>query len=125
MVEPYSNPKNSQLGPQEVKYYPKIKSKSKVRIERNIENEICSTTWVDSKTVVKPYLKIANQGTKSQKLPQNYLKTNIRIDQNIQNELWLNLISTSLQPQPQFNLNLNLNLNSIWLWHKSNPILLE
>ena len=40
----------------------------------------------------------------------------------------LNLISTSgsnrSQPQYQPQLNLNHNLNSIWLWHKSNPILL-
>ena len=44
VVEPYPNPKNSPLGPQKVKNDPKIKSNSKVRIERNIENESCSTT---------------------------------------------------------------------------------
>ena len=43
-VEPYPNPKNSPLGPQKVKNDPKIKSKSNVRIEGNIENESCSTT---------------------------------------------------------------------------------
>ena len=37
-------PKNSPLGPKKVKNDPKIKSKSKVRIERNIENESYSTT---------------------------------------------------------------------------------
>ena len=37
-------PKNSLLGPQKVKNDPKIKSKSNVRIEGNIENESCSTT---------------------------------------------------------------------------------
>ena len=37
-------PKNSRLGPKKVKTDHKIKSKSKVRIERNIENERCSTT---------------------------------------------------------------------------------
>ena len=37
-------PKNSPLGPQKVKNDPKIKSKSNVRIEGNIENESCSTT---------------------------------------------------------------------------------
>ena len=42
--EPYPNPKNSPLGPQKVKNDPKIKSKSNVRIEGNIENESCSTT---------------------------------------------------------------------------------
>ena len=30
--------KNSPLGPQKVKNYPKINSKSKVRVERSIEN---------------------------------------------------------------------------------------
>ena len=57
-----------------------------------------------------------------------------------QPQLNLNLISTSnqSQPQPQLNpnpnstltskqnqvrVNLNHNLNSIWLWHKSNPVL--
>ena len=48
-------PQNSSLGPKKVKNDPKIKSKSKVRIERNRENESCSTTCVDPKTVVKPY----------------------------------------------------------------------
>ena len=44
VVEPYPNPRNSPLGPQKVKNDPKIKSKSNVRIEGNIENESCSTT---------------------------------------------------------------------------------
>ena len=42
--EPYPDPKNSPLGPQKVKNDPKIKSKSNVRMEGNIENESCSTT---------------------------------------------------------------------------------
>ena len=33
----------------------KIKSKSNVRIQGNIEDESWSTTWVDLKTVVEPY----------------------------------------------------------------------
>ena len=37
-------PENSPLGPKKVKNDLKIKSKSKVRIERNIENESCSTS---------------------------------------------------------------------------------
>ena len=41
--------------PQKVRNDPKIKSKSNVRIEGNIENESCSTTRVDPKTVVEPY----------------------------------------------------------------------
>ena len=57
---------NSPLGPQNVKNDPKIKSKSNVRIERNKENESFLTSWVDPKTVVKPYSipKIANEGPK-------------------------------------------------------------
>ena len=37
--EPFPNPQNSPLGPQKVKNDLKIKSKSKVRIERNKVNE--------------------------------------------------------------------------------------
>ena len=37
------------------KIAPKIKSKSNVRIERNKENESCSITGGDLKTVVAPY----------------------------------------------------------------------
>ena len=43
VFETYPNLKNSPLGPEKVKNDPKIKSNSKVRIERNIENESCST----------------------------------------------------------------------------------
>ena len=57
--EQFSNPfpatQKSPLGPQKVKIDHKIKSKSNVRIEWNKENESCSTTWVDPKTVVKPF----------------------------------------------------------------------
>ena len=49
------NLKNRPLGPQTDKKDPKIKSKSNVRIERNKENEICLTTWVDPKTVFEPF----------------------------------------------------------------------
>ena len=46
--------KSSQLGPQNVKNDPKMKSKSKVTIEKNIQNESCSTTLVDPKKVLNP-----------------------------------------------------------------------
>ena len=39
LVEPYSNPQTSLLGPQKDKNDPKIKSKSNIRIEGNKENE--------------------------------------------------------------------------------------
>ena len=53
--EPYPNPKNCPLGPPKLKKYPKIKSKSKVRIEGTIETKSYQTTWVDPKTVFEPY----------------------------------------------------------------------
>ena len=34
---------------------PKIKSKSNVRIEGNIENESCSSIWVYPRTVFEPF----------------------------------------------------------------------
>jgi len=43
VFEPYPNPNNSLLGHQKVKNNPKFKSKSNIRIERNIENESFST----------------------------------------------------------------------------------
>ena len=52
--EPNPDPKNSPLGPQKVKNDPKIKSKSKVRIQEDIENKSCSATWGDSQTVFEP-----------------------------------------------------------------------
>jgi len=66
--KPYSKPKNSPLGPQIVKNDPKIKSNSKVRMERNIENESCSTIWVDPKTVVEPYPNPKNSPLEPQKV---------------------------------------------------------
>ena len=55
VLGPYIGPKSSPLGLQKVKNDYKIKSKSNVRIKGNIENESCSTRWVDPKTVVEPY----------------------------------------------------------------------
>ena len=46
---------------------PKIKSKSIVRIWGNIENESCSTTWVDPKAVVGPYSDTPDQTTRAPK----------------------------------------------------------
>ena len=47
---------------------PKIKSNSKVKIERNIENESCSTTWVYPKTVVETYTNHKNSPLGPQKV---------------------------------------------------------
>ena len=54
--EPYTNTKNSTLGPQKVKKDPEIKSKSNVRI--------------DLKTVVEPYSNTKNSPLGPQKLSQ-------------------------------------------------------
>ena len=51
----HPDPKYSPLGPLKVKNDPKIKSKSNVRIEGNIENESFSTKWVDHKPVINPH----------------------------------------------------------------------
>ena len=75
--------------PRKVKNYPKIKSKSKVRIERKIENESCSTIWVDLKTVVAPYSnpKISPLGPqKVKKKTKIKSKSKVRIEWNIENE---------------------------------------
>ena len=44
LSKPTPTPKKSPLGSQKVKNDPKIKTNSIVRIEKNIENESCSTT---------------------------------------------------------------------------------
>ena len=55
VVEPYSNPQTSLLGPKRDKNDSKIKSNQNVRIQGIIENESFSTTWVDPKPVVNPH----------------------------------------------------------------------
>ena len=96
MFGPFPNPKNSPLWPQKVKKlpqkvknYPKIESKSNVRIERNKENESCSTTWVDPKSVVEPYPSLKNSPLGPQKVkndPKIESKSNVEIERNKENE---------------------------------------
>ena len=43
VFEYYPTPKKGPLGPQKVKNWPKINSKSNAIIQENIENESCST----------------------------------------------------------------------------------
>ena len=79
-------PKNSLLGPQKVKNDPKIKSKSNVRIEGNIENESCSTTWIDPKTVFEPFYSPKNSPLGPQKVENDQKikqKSNIKNDGEI------------------------------------------
>ena len=61
-------PKSSPLGPKKVKNDNKIKSKLNVRIEGNIENESCSTTWVYPRTVFEPFPNPKNSPVESQKI---------------------------------------------------------
>ena len=51
IFEPHPSPKNWPLVAQKVKNDPECMSKSKVRIEGNIENKNCSAIWA----VFKPY----------------------------------------------------------------------
>ena len=72
-----------------VKNDPKIKSKSNVRIEGNIENESCSTTWVDPQTVFEPCSNPKNSPLGPQKVkndPKIRSKSSVRIEVNIVNE---------------------------------------
>ena len=53
-LSPTTNPKDSPIGPQNVKTIPKSQ-KSKVGMKGTIENKSCSSTYVDPKTVFEPY----------------------------------------------------------------------
>ena len=64
-------------------------SKSNVKIEENMENESCSTTWVNEKTVVKPYSgsQTSPLGPKKYKNdPKIKSNSNVRIQGIIENE---------------------------------------
>ena len=81
--------KNSPLGPQKVKNSHNIKSKSNSRFEGNIENESCSITWVDPKTVLKPYSNPQTSPLGPQKdnnNPRSKSNSNVRIEGIIENE---------------------------------------
>ena len=83
MSRPNPNPKNSPFVWLKVKNDPKIKSKSKVRIERNIENESCSTT------IFKSYPNPNDSPLGPRKVkndPKIKSKSKVRIERNIENE---------------------------------------
>jgi len=89
VFEPFPDPKYSLLWPKKIKNDPKIKSKSNVIIERNKENESCSTTLVDPKTVFELYPNPKNSLLGPQKVkndPKIKSKSNVRIDRNKENE---------------------------------------
>ena len=89
-MDPFPTPKNSPLGPQKVKNGLKNESKSNVIIERNKDNESCSTTWVDHKLVVEPYPNPNNSQLGTQKLkndPKIKSKSNFKIEGNIEKKV--------------------------------------
>ena len=90
------------LGQKKVNNNPKFKTKSNVRIEGNIENESSSTTWVDPKTVVKPYPLGPQKVKNGHKFKS---KSNVSIDRKIQNKICL---TTVLQYLSRLQNNLNL-----------------
>ena len=68
---------------------PKLGQKSNVRIERNIQNESCSITWVDPKTFVEPSSNPQTSPSGLQKDkndPKIKSNLNVRIQGIIQNE---------------------------------------
>ena len=88
VFKPSPNPKNGPLGPQKVKNDPKIQSKSNVRIERNKENESCSTTWEDPKTVFEPYPNPKNSSLGPQKVKNDSkIKSKSNVKMNKAREL--------------------------------------
>ena len=88
------------------------KSKSKVRIARNIENESCSTTWVDRRP--QNSCRTLPQPDNSQSWPQK-VKNHPKIEKKKISELTesykMNFDSTS--SQPHFNLSLKLTSTTI------------
>ena len=101
VVEPYPNPKNNPLGPQKVKKDPESKLKSKVKIERNIENESCSNRWVDPKTVGESYPnpKNANQSPQKSKMTPKLTKNKY---QNWRKDTKWKLFNTWVDPKTVF-----------------------
>ena len=98
-------PQKQPIRAQKVKNDPNIKSKSNARVEGNIENESCSTTRVDSKTVFDSYPKFKNKSLglpkvlkipqkwsigapKTQKLPPKKSNSKVRIEGIIENKLY-------------------------------------
>ena len=92
------NQRLQQLAPK-IQKWSQIKSKSKIRIEENIETKSCSFTWVDPKIVFEPYPDPKNIPLGPQKIksdPKFKWKPKVRIEENIENK---NRSATWVQPQ--------------------------
>ena len=79
-----------------------------VRIERDIENESCSTLWVDPKTVFEPHIEPKNSPLGPQKVKNNHkikLKSNVRIEGNKENKsictIWVDQKHFEPDPNPK------------------------
>ena len=80
--------KIAHYGPKNLRKYPKIKSKSNVKIEEHIENESCSTTWVYPKTVFELFPNTKNSPLGPQKVdndPKIKSKSKVRSERKIEN----------------------------------------
>ena len=90
--EPYHNPKNSPLGPQKAKNYPKIRSTLKVRIQGSIGNKSYSAVWVDPRNVFEPYPNPKNSPLGPQKAkndPKIRSTLKVIIQRSIENKSYL------------------------------------
>ena len=65
-------PQNQPIRAQKDKNAPKIQPNSNFTIQGIIENESCSTTWVDHKTVVEPDPKSSPLGSQKVKMAQKF-----------------------------------------------------
>ena len=83
-------PQEQTIKAQKSKKLPQIKSNLKVRNEGIIENESCSTVWVDPKIVFEPYPDSNNSQLGPQKVKSDTnikSKSKVTIEENIENKI--------------------------------------
>ena len=75
--------------------YPKIKSKSKVRIDENLENRRCLSIWVLPKIVFEPYPNPKNSPLrpyKDKNSPKRKSNSKVRIEGSIEDDSCLTIL---------------------------------
>ena len=82
-LKPYTDPKNSPLEPQKSKTTPKL---SLIQNERIIENENCSTTCVDFKTVFEPDTDSKTYPNRAPNIQKDLSKLKVRIMWSLENK---------------------------------------
>ena len=97
-MNPTPTPKNSPCGSQKIKNDPKIKLKSNIRIDKNIQNESFSITWVDPKTVFEPFCNPKNSQLGLQKV-ENYPKIKSNTNVKIEKEKKMKLFNYMSRPK--------------------------